>query len=48
MSNPRVAELRKVLDFFDLAYRQRTSANLLWQSMLTELSPLELLIYTSL
>jgi hypothetical protein len=47
-SNPRIAELCKVLDIFDKAYRQRKSAVLLWQSTLAELSPLELLSYVSL
>ncbi|MDP2678575.1 MAG: hypothetical protein Q8O85_07630 [Rhodoferax sp.] len=47
-SHPRIAELCKVLDIFDLAYRQRTSAVFMWQSMLAELSPLELLSYASL
>jgi Holliday junction resolvase-like predicted endonuclease len=47
-SHPGIAELCKVLDIFDLAYRQRTSAVLMWQSMLAELSPLELLSYASL
>ena len=46
--NPRIVELCKVLDIFDLAYRQRTSAVFLWQSMLAELSPVELLSYASL
>lgn len=48
MSVPRLAELCKVLDIFDEAYRQRTSTVLMWQSMLTELSPFELLSYASL
>ena len=48
VTNPRIAELCKVLDIFDLAHRQRTSAVLMWQSMLAELSPLELLSYASL
>ena len=47
-SNPRIAELCKVLDIFDAAHRQRASAVLMWQSMLAELSPLELLSYASL
>lgn len=47
-SNPRIAELCKVLDIFDFAHRQRTSAVFMWQSMLAELSPLELLSYASL
>ncbi|OLP05091.1 hypothetical protein BLL52_3911 [Rhodoferax antarcticus ANT.BR] len=46
--NPLIAELCKVLDIFDLAHRQRTSAVFMWQSQLAELSPLELLIYASL
>lgn len=48
VSNPLIAELCKELDVFDLAYRQRTSAVVMWQSMLAELSPLELLSYASL
>jgi Holliday junction resolvase-like predicted endonuclease len=48
LSNPPIAELCKVLDVFDLAHRQRTSAVFMWQSMLAELSPLELLSYASL
>ena len=48
VSNPLIAELCKVLDVFDLAYRQRTSAVFMWQSKLAKLSPLELLIYASL
>ena len=48
VSNPRIAELCKVLDTFGEAHRQRTSAVLMWQSMLAELSPLELLSYASL
>jgi Holliday junction resolvase-like predicted endonuclease len=48
VSNPLIAELCKVLDIFDEAYRQRTSAVVMWQSILAELSPLELLSYASL
>ena len=47
-SNPPIAELCKVLDIFDLAHRQRTSAVFMWQSKLAVLSPLELLSYASL
>ena len=47
-SNPRIAELCKVLDIFDVAHRHRKSAVLIWQNMLAELSPLELLCYGSL
>lgn len=47
-SNPLIAELCKVLDIFDVLHRQRTSAVLMGQSMLAELSPLELLSYASL
>ncbi|MDO8771940.1 MAG: hypothetical protein Q7K57_25150 [Burkholderiaceae bacterium] len=47
-SKPLIAELCKVLDIFDLAHRQRTSAVFMWQSKLAELSPLELLSYASL
>ncbi len=46
--NPLIAELCKVLDIFDLAHRQRTSAVFMWQRMLAELSPLDLLSYASL
>lgn len=48
VSNPRIGELCKVLDLFDKAHRQRAIAVLMWQSMLAELSPLELLNYASL
>lgn len=47
-ANPLVAELCRVLDIFDEAYRQRTSAVVMGQSKLAELSPLELLSYASL
>lgn len=47
-SSPVIAELCKVLNIFDLAYRQRVSAVTMWQHRLTELSPLELLSYASL
>jgi len=47
-SNPLIAELCKVLAIFDVAYRQRISAVLIWQSRLADLSPLELLSYASL
>ena len=47
-SNAVIAELCKVLDIFDLAHRQRTSAVLMWQHKLAALSPLELLSYASL
>lgn len=48
VANPLIAELCKVLDIFDEAYRQRTSAVFMWQTKLAELSPLELLSYASL
>lgn len=48
VSSAPIAELCKVLDVFDVAHRQRTSAVLMWQSILAELSPLELLSYASL
>jgi Holliday junction resolvase-like predicted endonuclease len=48
VDHPLIAELCKVLDIFDLAHRQRTSAVCMWQSQLAELSPLELLSYASL
>lgn len=47
-SHPSIAELCKVLDIFAEAHRQRTSAVFMWQCMLAELSPLELLSYASL
>ncbi len=47
-SIPALAELCEVLNIFDVAYRQRTSAVFMWRSMLAELSPLELLSYASL
>ena len=47
-SNSRIAELCKVLDVFDEAHRQRTSAVFMWQSRMAGLSPLELLSYASL
>jgi Holliday junction resolvase-like predicted endonuclease len=47
-SNPVIAELCKVLNIFELAYRQRLAAVAMWQHMLTALSPLELLSYASL
>ena len=45
---PAIAELCKVLDIFDLAHQQRTSAILMWRHKLAELSPFELLSYASL
>lgn len=48
VDHPRIAELCKVLDIFDLAHRKRTSAVFMWQRQLGELSPLELLSYASL
>lgn len=48
VDHPRIAELCKVLDIFDLAHRERTSAVFMWQTQLAELSPLELLSYASL
>jgi len=47
-ANPLIAELCKVLGIFDVAHKERNSAVSMWQSMLTELSPLELLSYASL
>lgn len=47
-SVPAIAELCKVLDIFDVAHRQRLGAVTMWQQMLAELSPLELLSYASL
>ena len=47
-SHPRIAELCKVLDIFDEAYRQHASVVVMWQSKLAKLSPLELLSYASL
>lgn len=47
-SNLLIAELCKMLDIFDVAHQQRTSAVFMWQSMLAELSPVELLSYASL
>ncbi len=47
-SSPVIAELCKVLDVFDLAYRQRLSTVAMWQHMLAKLSPIELLSYASL
>lgn len=47
-SNPAIAELCKVLDIFDVAHRERTTEVLMWQNMLAELSPLELLCYASM
>ncbi len=47
-SSPLIAELCKVLDIFDEAHRQRTSAVFMWQSVLEELSPMETLCYASL
>ena len=47
-SNPRIAELCKVLDIFDEAHSQRTSAVVMWQNQLAELSPFELLSFASL
>jgi Holliday junction resolvase-like predicted endonuclease len=46
--SPNIAELCKVLDILDVAYRQRKSAVLKWQHQLAELSPFEVLIYASL
>lgn len=48
VASPVIAELCRVLDIFDVAYRQRKSAVVMWQNILTELSPLELLCYASL
>lgn len=47
-SSPAIAELCRILDIFDAAHRERRSTVFMWQSMLAELSPLELLSYASL
>lgn len=48
MDHPRIAELCKILDIFDLAHRGRKEAVAMWQSQLADLSLLELLSYASL
>lgn len=48
VDHPRIAELCTVLDIFDLAHRERTSAVFMWRTQLAELSPLEVLSYASL
>jgi Holliday junction resolvase-like predicted endonuclease len=47
-SSPLIAELCRVLDVFELAHRRRLSAVAMWQHMLVELSPVELLGYASM
>jgi len=47
-AHPRMAELCKVLDIFDLAHRERLGHVAMWQHQLAALSPLELLSYASL
>lgn len=47
-AHPRMAELCKVLDIFDLAHRERLGHVAMWQHKLAALSPLELLGYASL
>lgn len=47
-STPEIAELCRVLDIFDQAHRERIAAVNKWKASLTELSPVDLLIYASL
>ena len=47
-STPEIAELCRVLDIFDQAHRERVAAVDKWKAALTELSPVDLLIYASL
>ena len=47
-AHPRMAELCKVLDIFDLAHRERLGHVAMWQHKLAALTPLELLSYASL
>ena len=47
-SSPDIAELCRVLDIFDLAYRQRLAAVEMGKRMLDELLPFDMLIYASL
>lgn len=47
-SVPAIAELCKMLDILEVAHRERLSAVVMWQQMLAELSPFELLSYASL
>ena len=47
-STPEIAELCRVLDIFDQAHRERIAAVDKWKAALTELSPVDLLIYASL
>ena len=47
-STPEIAELCRVLDIFDQAHRERLAAVDKWKAALTELSPVDLLIYASL
>jgi len=48
ISNPDIAELCRILDIFDGAYRERVATVEVWKKMLVDLSPFELLIYASL
>jgi hypothetical protein len=47
-STPEIAELCRVLDIFDQAHRERIAAVDKWKAALTDLSPVDLLIYASL
>lgn len=47
-SSPDIAELCRVLDIFDLAYRQRLAAVEMGKRMLDELLPFDMLVYASL
>ena len=47
-STPEIAELCRVLDIFDQAHRERIASVDKWKAALTELSPVDLLIYASL
>lgn len=47
-AHPNIAELCRVLDIFDQAYRSRLATVEHWRHGLTELTPFELLIYASL
>ncbi|MFZ3175067.1 MAG: hypothetical protein WA146_09245 [Thiobacillus sp.] len=47
-STPEIAELCRVLDSFDQAHRERIATVDKWKAALTELSPVDLLIYASL
>lgn len=47
-SNPDIAELCRILDIFDGAYRERVATVDIWKKRLVDLSPFEFLIYASL